>query len=93
MGASRGRLFVMIIIEGLMLALIGFLLGYLLSRVGMMIMQNFVATTYRYEFASVAFLPEEWILLGATLLIGLLAAIIPAFQAYKTDISETLADA
>ncbi|MEL6192821.1 MAG: ABC transporter permease [Bacteroidota bacterium] len=93
MGASRGRLFVMIIIEGLMLAVIGFLLGYVLSRVGMMIMQNFVATTYRYEFASVAFLPEEWILLGITLLIGLLAAIIPAFQAYKTDISETLADA
>lgn len=93
MGASRGRLFVMIILEGLMLAVIGFLLGYVFSRVGMMFMHSFVATNYKYEFVTEAFLPEEWILLGATLLIGLLAAIIPAFQAYNTDISETLADA
>ncbi|MEM6766165.1 MAG: FtsX-like permease family protein [Bacteroidota bacterium] len=93
MGASRGRLFIMIILEGLMLAILGFILGYVLSRIGMMVMQNFVATTYKYEFTSVAFLPEEWLLLGVTLLIGLLAAIIPAFQAYNTDISETLADA
>jgi len=37
-------------------------------------------------------LKEEFYLLIGALLIGLIAAIIPAMQAYRTDISETLTE-
>jgi len=37
-------------------------------------------------------LKEEAYLFGGSLVIGIIAAIIPAFQASKTDIHATLAD-
>jgi putative ABC transport system permease protein len=45
---------------------------------------------YRYTFSGKIWLVEEWFLLVGALAIGFLAAIIPAFSAYKTDISKTL---
>jgi putative ABC transport system permease protein len=38
-----------------------------------------------------AFHPVEYVVLAASLLLGLVCAIIPAIQAYRTDISEVLA--
>ena len=90
MGASRGTLFLLIIIEGLILAFLGFILGMLLSHGGMEVLATYMKGAYRYSFDGWLFLKEEiWLLLGA-LTIGLIAAIIPAFLAFKTDISETL---
>ena len=37
-----------------------------------------------------AFLRNEWLLLAATIIIGFVAAFIPAFRASRTDISDTL---
>lgn len=90
MGASRGKLFMMIIIEGVLIALIGCLIGLILSHVGMMIVSARLEDAYQYEFSGLVFyLDELWILLGAIAL-GFLSAIIPAFTAYNTDISNTL---
>ncbi len=90
MGASRGKLFMLIIIEGLILAFIGYLIGILLSHIGMSVLAGYMADAYRYSFTGWEFLKEEGYLLLGALLIGFIAAIIPAFQAFRTDISETL---
>jgi hypothetical protein len=37
-------------------------------------------------------LPEEWILAGATLLVGIVAAFLPALQSIRIDISKTLSE-
>lgn len=90
MGSSQSRLFLLIILEGLLLAMVGYGLGILLSHAGMYWIAHSMEDAYRYSFSATQFLATEgWLLLGA-LLIGFLASIIPAIQAARTDIADTL---
>lgn len=92
MGATRAQLFGMLLLEGLVLALIGFGLGITLSRVGLWLFSGEVAANYHYDLAAFGILPEEWVLLGVAILIGLLAAALPALGVYRMNISRTLAE-
>lgn len=92
MGGSPGTLFRLIITEGLLLAAMGYVLGIVLSHLGMAILAGFMQNTYRYSFSGLQFLPEEIWLLGGALAVGFVAALIPALQARRTDISETLSN-
>lgn len=92
MGATRLQLFGMLLLEGLVLALIGFGLGILLSRVGLWLFSSTVSSEYHYTLAAFGILPEEWSLLGIAILIGLLAAALPAVGVYRMNISRTLAE-
>ncbi|QJW88355.1 FtsX-like permease family protein [Spirosoma taeanense] len=91
MGATRAQLFGMLLLEGLVLALIGFVLGILLSRVGLWLFSSSVSSEYHYDLAAFGILPDEWALLGVAILIGLLAAALPALGVYRMNISRTLA--
>lgn len=92
MGASRTKLFFLILLEGLIISTIGFVFGVALSRLGLWLMSKNVEQNFHYDFNVLSLLTEEfWLLLGA-LLIGLLAAAIPSLGIYKIDISRTLAD-
>lgn len=91
MGASGGTLFGLIILEGLILAFIGAILGLVVSRIGMWILSSILESNYHYQFDAFIFLPLEGALFGAALLLGFLAAVIPALRALGTDIHETLA--
>lgn len=91
MGSGRERLFLLIILEGLLLSFMGFIIGIVLSHGAMQLLGKYMTDAYRYTFSGKIWLSEEWSLLVGALLIGFLAAIIPAFSAYKTDISKTLA--
>lgn len=90
MGASRANLLLLIILEGLWIALIGFAIGIALSHLGMQLLGSALESTYQYPFSGFFFLKEElWLFLSA-IGIGVLAALIPALQAYNTSISDTL---
>ncbi len=91
MGGSRGTLFRLIILEGLLLATLGYVLGIVLSHVGLSAIAGFMESNFRYSFTGWKILPEEIWLLGGALFVGFVAALIPALQARSTDISETLA--
>ena len=90
MGAGRSKLFLLIVLEGLILALMGYLVGIFLSHGGMEVFAGFMKDNYRYSFTGMQFLRSEWYLLLGALAIGFVAAVIPAAQASRTDISETL---
>lgn len=90
LGGSRSKLFLLIVLEGLLLALIGFLVGFVLSHVAMEVLSGFLKSSYRYSFTGWKFLQKEWWILGVSLLLGLVASIIPAWQASRTDIHTTL---
>ncbi len=92
MGATRTQLFGMLLLEGLALALIGFVLGVVLSRVGVLLFSARVESQYHYDLRSLAILPDEWLLLAGAIGVGILAAALPALGIYRMNISRTLAE-
>ena len=90
MGASKGRLFGLILTEGLLLSALGCILGLLVSHGAMGLLAGYMGQTYRYAFTGWVWLPTENYLVVLALAIGVLAALIPAFNAYRTHISTTL---
>ncbi|MBC8111769.1 MAG: FtsX-like permease family protein [Verrucomicrobia bacterium] len=91
LGASQTKIFVLIILEGLLIVVLGTLLGLALGHLGLYFLQKALENAQQIELGSLYFLQEEiWILLLAPVL-GLLAALIPALSAYNLDISKILA--
>ena len=92
MGGSRGTLFMLIVIEGIILAIIGYVVGMVISHGGMEIMSKFLQSSYRYDFTGWRMIPgDAWLFLGS-LILGIVAALIPAYQASYTDIHKTLSE-
>jgi len=92
MGATRTQLFGMLLLEGLVLALIGFVLGLAMSRIGLLLFSARVESDYHYDLTNLAILPQEWAVLGVAVAIGILAAALPALGVYRMNISRTLAE-
>lgn len=89
MGGSRFRLFAIVILEGISLAIIGYLVGFIVSRLAMFFLSSYTDNNFNYTL-------QEWVtptdlsLLIASIIIGAAAAVIPAIKAMKTNISKTL---
>jgi putative ABC transport system permease protein len=92
MGGNRSTLFMLIILEGLLLAGFGCLIGILLSHGMMELLGRIMEDSYRYHFTGLKFLHEEVYLIIGALILGFVAAIIPAIQASRTDIATTLTE-
>jgi len=90
LGASPSKLFGMVIMESLILCTIGYAAGIAVGRMGLMLMSRFSGQQMQFHLSGAWFSVEELWLLPVTLLIGLVAAAIPALQAYRTDISQVL---
>lgn len=92
MGASRTKLFLLLLLEGLIISVVGFVMGIFLSRFGLWIMSENVEQNFHYDFNVLSLLNEEFYLFLGALFIGLLAAAIPSLSIYNINISKTLAD-
>lgn len=92
MGAGRLKLFALILLEGLLIAILGYILGILLSHLSIEYLATRMQDAYRYSISGTIFLKEEFWLLGGCLVVGFISALIPAWQAFRTDISETLSE-
>ncbi|MBL4706018.1 MAG: ABC transporter permease [Flavobacteriales bacterium] len=90
LGASRIKVFSMIILEGLILSVLGYIATLIVSHVGLMIISGILERNLHYTFDAWNFSTFELGLLGVALIIGLISALIPAIKAYRTDISTTL---
>ena len=93
LGASRLQLSTMIIFESIILTISGFILGLLFSRFGVMFVSSLMEESINYNLSSFKILNEEYWLLVLSVIIGLMASLIPAVQVYKMNISKILADA
>ena len=93
LGASRLQLSTMIIFESIILTISGFILGLLFSRFGVMFVSRLMEESINYNLSSFKILNEEYWLLVLSVIIGLMASLIPAVQVYKMNISKILADA
>ena len=92
LGSSRRQLSFMIIFESLILTTVGFLLGLLVSRLGVIFVSSLMEESLNYNLNSFGILNEELLLLILSIFIGLISSIIPALQVYNLNISEVLGD-
>ena len=92
LGASRFQLSRMIIFESFILTILGFIIGLLFSRFGVMFTSFLIDKNINYNLNTIEILNQEYWLFGLSILIGLIASIIPALQVYKMNISKILAD-
>ncbi|MBL7827504.1 MAG: ABC transporter permease [Saprospiraceae bacterium] len=92
LGCGRFRLFGMLLMEGLLLALAGFLRGLGLSRSAIWLLNNSAAQDFHFILRYDLISNEAW-LLAVTLLVGMLAAFFPAVKAFRMNLSTALADA
>ena len=92
MGASRSTLFKLILFEGLLMTAVGIFIGLLFSRVGMLILSWKMQDQFNYDVTNFSILTMEWLLIGITIFVGVLASLLPAITAVRLDISKILAD-
>ncbi|RZM08214.1 MAG: FtsX-like permease family protein, partial [Pedobacter sp.] len=81
LGASRGKLFSIVIIEGVLLTLVGTIFGIAFGHIAIGVISHFQESSQAKLDGNI-FLVEELYLLIAGIAIGIFAAIIPALQAY-----------
>lgn len=91
MGASKSKIFVSVLMEGTVLTFFGSLFGIALAHVAVIAFSTFVPEARMAGFSGFVFYEEEGIILAGSLLLGVLCALLPAWQAYRTDISKVLA--
>ncbi|GAB3513881.1 ABC transporter permease [Emticicia fontis] len=92
MGASRTRLFLMLLLEGVLLALFGFVAGVILSRVGIILISNQLSKKFHFDVNQISLQTGEIYLFIGALAIGILAAALPSINIYRLNISRTLAE-
>jgi putative ABC transport system permease protein len=93
MGGTRWTLSKLILLEGFWIVGIGCVVGFLLSRVGTFALSRLSEDTFRYPLQVWQVQTMDVILFGVTLLVGILASLLPAIKAMKMDISKTLSNA
>ena len=93
LGATSGQLFVHILLEGVILTFLGAIVGIAIGHLflSVLVMQNEQGAIGGLTAA--VFLKEEvWIIVYA-IMVGVVASLIPAWNAYQTDIAKQLTKA
>ncbi|RZK80830.1 MAG: FtsX-like permease family protein [Pedobacter sp.] len=89
LGASKGKLFFIVITEGLMLSIAGTIIGISLGHIAMEIIGSNQDSS-QAKLTGLVLLFDEIYLFVAGLAIGIFASVIPAIQAYRSNISKIL---
>lgn len=93
LGSPRRAIFGFILSKGLLLSSAGFLGALVLSQLALWGIHRQVSTNYQYQWEQQLLSPHLLNLLAVVLILGFAAALLPAFRAYRLNISKTLSDA
>lgn len=90
-GYSPIHLFFLLLSEGLLLAALGYVSGWALSRLGLWLINRQAAGDFHFHFYGSPVRAEIWIL-ALTLGVSALAAALPAWKAMNVNVSTTLSE-
>jgi putative ABC transport system permease protein len=91
LGASPGKLMALMLLEGALLAGLGAVLGLALGHALTELLGHALKAAQQVAVTGRIWLIEELWLIGIALAVGIVAALLPAWRAYRTDIAHTLA--
>jgi putative ABC transport system permease protein len=92
LGAGRGRLMGLMLLEGAALALAGGVTGIALGHLLTELLGRALGQAQQAAVTGWTWQPAEWGLLGLALAVGLTAALLPAWRAYRADVAPVLAE-
>jgi putative ABC transport system permease protein len=90
LGGSRTVIFSQIILEGVLLAGLGTLIGMCLGHGAVEIISTWESVSDKVQITGWLFLSAEWGIMALMLGVGVLASLLPALQVYRLDIAKTL---
>lgn len=91
-GLGTKKLLYIVLFEGLSLAFVGFLLGWLLSRLALVLASSRLESSFGYPLTVPGIQSIDLKLLGATLLIAFFAICFASSAIFTLNISKTLSD-
>jgi len=91
LGASPGKLFGLLMTEGVVLALLGALIGLGLGHALASFFGVWLESEQHGAVTGLEWRPDELWVLAVALGVGVIAALLPAWRAYRMDVSRTLA--
>ncbi|MCK5861315.1 MAG: ABC transporter permease [Candidatus Hydrogenedentes bacterium] len=92
LGASRGEIFGAVIIEAFWVTLLGIGAGWLMGALVCMVLNYYLVAQLGFHVPAVQMTPDLIAAYSTVILMGLVAGILPAWQAYRTDVARDLAD-
>ncbi len=92
LGATRWELLMALLLEGLLLSAAGVALGFLVGHGAVALLGVWLESTRGVALTGWTWIPAESLLIVGLLSVGIIAAAIPAVQAYRTDVARTLAE-
>jgi putative ABC transport system permease protein len=93
LGASPGKLMRLVLLEALALAVTGAVIGLVLGHALTGVVGAMLAAEQQPSVTGATWLNAELWLVALAAGVGLVAGLVPAWRAYRTDIATTLAQA
>lgn len=90
LGASRGKVMCLVLIEGMMIAIVGSVAGLLIGHGFVEAIGMFTDKGIEIGLKGFIFLPEVWGMLAIVLVLSFLICLVPAWEAYRTNIRSIL---
>jgi putative ABC transport system permease protein len=90
LGASRGKVTGVVLMEGLLLGAAGAVAGILLGHLMTAALGAWLRNAQQMDVTGGTFISAELWLIGLAVGVGVLAALVPAISAYRTDVAQTL---
>ena len=89
-GARPSHIFIMLVIEGLGITVLGSLVGLTLLALVSMVLGPFAEAHYGLSLRLAFVSMEELPLLGAVVMVGLAASLVPGYRAYRLSLADGL---
>jgi putative ABC transport system permease protein len=92
LGASRGEIFGSVIIEALWVSSVGLGAGWVLGSLTCWVLGAYLSAKVGFTVSAITFAPDLITAYSAVVVMGLLAGVLPAWQAYRSDVARDLAE-